>query len=395
MAIDGIGSGSPSYKPQVSGTAQTTDVAPAAPAAPPPEKSLVQKLSEGFDEVKQKVMGTGDTSTPLAVAANADLQKAVSGQRLAMGVAEGANATNASNASTLRSEFTSPDINLSFLRPSTATATREIDPTQRVDFMSPAGKTDLIERSSQINPISRKAGNADTSCAGAAMVNGLVLGSKTPADAKANADALRASAKQLGVPVKAEEEAALQHMAKGSMSANDMSHLQQLSQRLVKPDDDARGLATPGELMKAVTLVRANGGFKGSQSVEFHNARLMPPGGENHWTVSVDGQHASSLNRYGYHGAAVSNGAPWDQTRNAENDGWRGGVLLRNDANPPSLEMSYREKDSAGKDVPGKMRSVTLSNLEKYKGYVGFMELTDQLLAAEKKKVSVPIPPND
>lgn len=348
MAIDGIGSGgTPTYKPQV------TDAKPAQKAAEPVKAegvgaSISQKLGEGFDAVKKKLMSiSGRFASPAApLAADPSLAQDLAAQR--------------------QSSF----VNQSFIPTMTAQAEREMPAlnTKPVNINTPEGRKQLISDTSQVNEVSKKAGNDQTICGGASVANALVLASDTPAKAKANSDALRASASKLA-GISAAEDTALKNMAKGQMSTTDLAHLQQLSQKLVKSSNQGEPLANAGEMATAVTLLKANGGFPGPtpQTVEFHNTRLPPPGEANHWTVSVDGQHANSLTSKGYKGASVTNGAPPEAKMAASNEKWRGGVMLQNYHNPPTIDLSYRAKKNDGTDEPGQMHQTTITNPEQYK----------------------------
>lgn len=241
-------------------------------------------------------------------------------------------------------------------------------PTQSVNFLTPEGKKQLIESSSQVNPISQKAGNSNEICGGASVANALVMSSSTPEQAKANAQALRAAAKNVA-GLSPEQDRALANMEKGTMSPTDLQHLQQLSHRLVKSQNQGEKLANAGEMGMAVALLKANGAFQGAQSVEFHNARLPPPGQSNHWSVSVDGAYANSLDPQGNKGASLGNQTPANVQLQASNRDWRGGVLLLNvTGTEPTIDVMYRQKRPDGEgDMPGKMHAATLTNLGQYK----------------------------
>lgn len=373
MAIDGIGSGgTPTYKPQV------TEAKPAQKAAEPAKvegasTSISQKLGEGFDAVKKKLMSiSGRFSAPAApAAANTQLAQDISMQRAA------------SNAGyTLM-----PTMN--------AQAEREMPALDNkpVSLNTPEGRKQLVSNTSQVNEVSKKAGNDQVICGGASVANALVLSSDTPEKAKANSDALRASASKLTSLTPAED-TALKNMSKGQMSTTDMAHLQQLSQKLVKSSNQGEPLANPGEMATAVTLLKANGGFPGPapQTVEFHNTRLPPPGEANHWTVSVDNQHANSLTSKGYKGASVTDGAPPDTKMAASNEKWRGGVMLQNYNNPPTIDLSYRAKNRDGSDEAGQMHQTTIENPGQYK--MGSMSdfgpldrLTEKVASSKDNKV--------
>lgn len=241
-------------------------------------------------------------------------------------------------------------------------------PTQSVNFLTPEGKKQLIENSSQVNPISQKAGNAQEVCGGASIANALVMSSNTPEQAKANAGALRAAAKNVTGLTDAQDRA-LTNMEKGTMSPTDLQHLQQLSYGLVKSQGQGEKLANAGEMGMAVSLLKANGAFPGAQMVEFHNARLPPPGQANHWTVTVDGNHANSLDPQGNQGASFGPQTPENVQMQASNKNWRGGVMLLHvTGTEPTVDVNYRQaKPDGSGDMPGKMHSVTIEQLQQYK----------------------------
>src|SRR5262245_22744849 len=114
---------------------------------------------------------------------------------------------------------------------------------QQVDITDPEMKNQMLRSAPQVNDISKKAGNANDICGGAALTNGLILSSKTPEQAQANAKAVRdlantyveadkANKSNKPFTIKPEEDAALKHMESGKMSPTDVQNMQQLMDRI-------------------------------------------------------------------------------------------------------------------------------------------------------------------
>ena len=123
-----------------------------------------------------------------------------------------------------------------------AQAEKELPPVgknQQVDITDPDMKNQMLRSAPQVNDISRREGNSNDICGGAALTNGLILSSKTPEQAQANAKAVRelansyveadkANKSNKPFTIKPEEDAALKHMEAGEMSPADTENMQQL-----------------------------------------------------------------------------------------------------------------------------------------------------------------------
>lgn len=167
-------------------------------------------------------------------------------------------------------------------------------------------RTELATTASQVNDISVTAGNEGDICGGAALMNALVLGSATPEAARANAAALRQAAdthqayRALPPGTRPGIDAALGHLAQGTLSENDLNALQQLGYALGRSVDETvlkDPKATPGlnpaQMGAVVAQLKANGAQldESTRFVELKGARDTA----GHWVVQTNGALANTL----------------------------------------------------------------------------------------------------
>jgi hypothetical protein len=213
----------------------------------------------------------------------------------------------------------------------------------------------MLRQAPQVNPISIKAGNAGDICGGAAMSNALIMSSKTPEQAKANAKAVRDLAGSFDpdkVKLSKEEDQALKNMEGGKMSGVDAQHLQQVMYRigqrmpLAGSNPEGTGLSTT-QVGCAMSMLKARGAFEGS-NVTMHcnrNTFKNTQGKEDtidHWTVTVDNNFANSQgpgNRSVVHG-----GPPPDRLKGSDN--WQNELILNGHEKPPQMHMQFKQPNS-------------------------------------------------
>jgi hypothetical protein len=159
---------------------------------------------------------------------------------------------------------------------------------QSFDLNDVEQRKQLIVNSPQLDNLDSTTTDA-TRCAGAAVLNGMILAG----DPKANAEAIERAAAKVNVQpgISAEERSALDAMKRGTMTPTDAAHLQELLVRSAKtprPDDASRPLftrggpggVTPNGMADFAQLLRREGAFANAKSVTFHAESA-------HWTVSV------------------------------------------------------------------------------------------------------------
>jgi hypothetical protein len=238
-----------------------------------------------------------------------------------------------------------------------AQAERDMAPigkNQPVNIHDKDMRNQLMRSAPQVNDVSRKAGNDGSICGGAATTNALIMSSKTPEQAQANAKAVRnlANSYQPPVSIKPEEEKALKGLESGKMSPTDVQHMQQLMDRVGKrmplagQNPSGMGLSTT-QMACMMTKLSAHGAFQGAD-VKMHCTSL--PNGVDHWTVSTDGIYANSAHGDpNYDKAMVHGGTPSGVQKGSNT--WKNELILANSENPPRVyaqfkqgnENSYRE----------------------------------------------------
>lgn len=278
-----------------------------------------------------------------------------------------------------------------------ATAERELGPVdhkKKLDLNDPAARVELMRSTSQINPVSKKAGNGGLICGGASAANALIASGKTPEQRTANAEAVEKTAKNLHVPLSADEQKALQAMKDGKMSPTDAAHLQQAMYRMGKaagvPDGgDPDGIG-PRQMFALAGHLKAQGAFQGCD-VKFHCNKTDIDGQKtNHWTMSVDGQWANSMN------PSAKNqqyGIVWGENRGVSerNQNWEAEVSVSDD----KVRGDYKAGDTPDKhyrleaDV-NKMRSMHPSESQDGKvslrGYLYEWQRTIEMERGDFKK---------
>ena len=231
-----------------------------------------------------------------------------------------------------------------------AQAEREMAPLKRnqaVDITNPEMKTHLLRNSPQVNEVSKKEGNDGSICGGAAMTNALIMSSKTPEEAKANAKAVRDLTKTFyEFKMKPEEETALKHMENGKMSPKDVEHMQQLMDKVGKrmplagANPSGMGLSTT-QIACAMTKLSAHGAFKGSD-VKMHCSTLPSTPPTDHWTVSVDGKFANSASGPPkFDKSIVHGGTPSDVQKSSNT--WQNEIQLNNSETPPKVIAQFKQ----------------------------------------------------
>jgi hypothetical protein len=222
-----------------------------------------------------------------------------------------------------------------------------VSPTQPLSVTDPAQRQKLIEGSPQVNKLSQELGNSQSVCAGAAMTNAILMDCKSPEDAKRNADAIQKLADNMkawdhlpdGLDQGKVQEA-IDNLGKGKLSPENAQHLQQLLYSMAQQVQGGSkdGLVDPTGMGTMVGLLQGAGAFK-SSSPQFHETAL--PGGGNHWTVTVDGQHANS------EPAKVGQGPPDEMVLDSQNPKARAGINL-SQGPPPSTEVLWRQQPGGG-----------------------------------------------
>jgi len=222
--------------------------------------------------------------------------------------------------------------------------TAPLNPAQKQDLSDPQARTDLLRASSQVNPVSRKAGNDGLICGGAATTGALVESAKTPEQAKANAKAVDQTAKDLGVKPSPQEQAAIKAMGDNKMSATDVQHMQQLNYRMAQqaaPSDGGPDGVGPRQMGALASHLKGNGAF-GDSDVKFNMTTTQIDGKPvNHWTSTTDNKHYNSVNPSEQHRdkALVLGGPPGSVTERGEN--WQAEVRVGND----NVTTDYRSGD--------------------------------------------------
>ena len=185
-------------------------------------------------------------------------------------------------------------------------------------------RTALATKTSQVNEVSVDAGNFGDICAGAAVVNAMVLNSATPEAAKANAAALQKTADAHnswaalpGSVTRKDVEGALAHLATGKPSERDLQHLQQLAyvtgRTLEIRQRDTPPLAAgtnPAQLGALATELQFNGAQLGdSRFVQVKGAADAT----GHWVVESGRVLANSLGSVKVDGSHLKpSNAAWD-----------------------------------------------------------------------------------
>lgn len=230
----------------------------------------------------------------------------------------------------------------------TAQAEREmapIGPTQKVDITNQDLRNQLVRNAPQVNDISKKAGNENDICGGAATTNALILSSKTKEQAEANSKAVRDLAKSYDPPVKIkpEEDAALKSLASGKMSAVDAQNMQQLMDRIghrqpqLMNNPSGLGLST-AQIASMTTKLASFGAFEGS-AVKMHCNTL--PTGADHWTVTVDRTYANSAGGSKYDKSIVHGGPPPEVQKGNAN--WQNEINLDNSEKPAKVYTQFKQ----------------------------------------------------
>lgn len=225
--------------------------------------------------------------------------------------------------------------------PARAPATKqEIGPEERRDLSTFEARQRLATEASQVNPISAdpKIDNADRICGGAAAVNALILNSTTPEAAKQNAGALRSAMGASGVKLpdsldRKAVDAALDHLAAGSPSMNDVFVLQQVAYAVGRRYADAKapddGL-NPAQLGGLVADLKARGATF-DQNTQFSLSN-------QHWVAHVGGTTANS-----------DTNVPIDpNARLPSSRAWSGDVSIRPDGGVEARTKTVRVE---GKDL--------------------------------------------
>jgi hypothetical protein len=221
-----------------------------------------------------------------------------------------------------------------------------IQKNQQVDIFNQEQKNQLLRSAPQVNDISNKAGNGGSICGGAATTNALILSSKTPEQAKANAKAVRDLANSFSDPVKMkpEEEKALKSLEAGKMSPTDVQHMQQLMDKIGKrmplagQNPSGMGLSTT-QIAAMTTKLSAHGAFKGAD-VKMHCNTLQ--NGTNHWTVTVDRTFANSANGHPNYDKSIVHGGPPPELQKGR-DSWQNEIILNNSENPPKVITQFKQ----------------------------------------------------
>lgn len=182
---------------------------------------------------------------------------------------------------------------------------------QRLDLNDPQERAMLLADAGQVNPLSQLTGNEGDICAGAAVVNAMLL---NPSGAKANAAALEKAGTALGAfkpPVNEKEtRAALGHLAEGKLNPYDVQHLQQLAYSMMRSVEGGDGKAgTNPAVLGAVLSQLASAGAQlpGTRFTQIRG------NGTGHWLVEANGTFANSLPGTWSKNASPAPSAPaWD-----------------------------------------------------------------------------------
>jgi hypothetical protein len=302
---------------------------------------------------------TGSPSTPPTTSVDS-AQKASEGHATATGKAQEAQPAGQAQAPKDKSQITEQMFAAQFAGIKLqAQAERElpaVQKNQKVDITDPEMRNQMMRSAPQVNEISKKAGNENDICGGAAMTNALIMSSKTPEQAKANAQAVRDLANSFTkvdkenksktpFAMSAQEQQALKNMESGKMSPNDTMHMQQLMYRigqrmpLAGSNPSGAGLSTT-QIACAMTKLKANGAFPGNSDVRMHCTTL--PTGADHWTVSVDRIHANSAGGKDYNKSLVTGGPPPEVQKGS--DKWQNEIIIDNNAEPaPKVYAQFKQ----------------------------------------------------
>ncbi|MHB8879676.1 MAG: hypothetical protein ACYC8T_38800, partial [Myxococcaceae bacterium] len=175
------------------------------------------------------------------------------------------------------------------------------------DLANEKQRIDLATTTSQVNDVSVLAGNQNDVCAGAALVNAMVLNSATPDAASANAAALRKAADRYGgwsaLPPSVDKDqvkSALDHFAAGKASEVDLHYLQQLAYatgRAFDPDEKRDPELNPGlnagQVGGLATQLKSDGALLGDDSRFVQLKGVDDTSG--HWVVQSGKVIANSL----------------------------------------------------------------------------------------------------
>ena len=157
----------------------------------------------------------------------------------------------------------------------------------------------LIGRSTQVNPLSQDCGNGEYLCGAASIVNAMLLRGGAEADRAANANALADTFQAVGarqfLPDAVTPEAveqALGRYTNGHVRPRDVEVLQQLAFAIASTmDRTPSGGLDASAMLGTVTQLVAHG-------APLHDARfsLLVDHGAGHWTVQAGGLRADSSN---------------------------------------------------------------------------------------------------
>jgi hypothetical protein len=232
-----------------------------------------------------------------------------------------------------------------------------LSPNKPVDITDRDWRNHMLRQAPQVNDVSMKAGNAYHICGGAAMSNALIMSSKTPEQAQANAKAVRELAGSFDPKVKLskEEDQALKNMElkPPKLSGVDAQHLQQVMYRigqrmpLAGNNPDGTGLSTT-QVACAMNMLKARGAFEGSNVTMHCNRNTFKDdqgkeGTIDHWTVTVDGNFANSQAVPGNR-SIVQGGPPPDRLKGTEN--WQNEITMNGYEKPPKMYLQFKQPDS-------------------------------------------------
>jgi hypothetical protein len=232
-----------------------------------------------------------------------------------------------------------------------------LSPNKPVDITDRDWRNHMLRQAPQVNDVSMKAGNAYHICGGAAMSNALIMSSKTPEQAKANARAVRDLAGSLDpkVQLSKEEDQALKNMEseKPKMSAVDAQHLQQVMYRigqrmpLASKNPEGTGLSTT-QVGCAMNMLKARGAFEGSNVTMHCNRNTFKDdqgkeGTIDHWTVTVDGNFANSQVVPGNR-SIVQGGPPPDRAKGTKD--WQNEITINGYEKPPTMYLQFKQPEN-------------------------------------------------
>ena len=133
------------------------------------------------------------------------------------------------------------------------------------DLTNAADIRELISQSPQVDN-NKKTTNDEVRCGGAAIFNAALL----DGDHRANADALESSARNNGVRINKDQQAALDSMRDGHLNANQAAQLQDLSFKMADSSDGKQhpnsGLSTT-EVSAGLLAIKNNSGLPNTQDV--------------------------------------------------------------------------------------------------------------------------------